>query len=584
MALDINRLSWLIGGEAGYGIMTAGEKFARAMVQGGLNIHTHVEYPSLIRGGHNSFGVRVEEDEVTCPILMYNLIVALNKDTINRHKDFLTAGGGIVYDASEIKLQEGEIRSDIKLYDVPLMKLVNETKGGIRVMRNSVAVGASMAILDYDFTCLAEAIRGVNNRRLKGSKIAEINVHIAKKGYDYIKKNFQNDFEIKLEKRPRTKKMLIRGNEAIALGAIKAGCKFMSAYPMTPASSIMGYFVRKEKEAKVVMKQADDEITAINMALGASFAGVRSMTATSGGGLALMTETTSLVGISEVPLVIVNVQRPGPATGLPTRQGQGDLKFVLNIGHGEFPRILIAPGDAEECFYETFNAFNLADKYQLPVFIVSDKHLAASYKSVKEFDTKNLKIDRGWLLSDEEANQWVDYKRFMNTDSGVSPRAIPGQKTLFRSSSDEHNEYGNICENPDNRLIQDGKRFRKLDTALSEIPLPKLYGPQNADVTIVGWGSTKGAILEAMKYLKEDGIKANFLHFVYIYPMHVDYVKRFLKNAKKVVNVEENVTAQLAGIIREFTGFKIKHKVLKHNGRTLYPSEIYDGIKKVYND
>ncbi|MFH1589435.1 MAG: 2-oxoacid:acceptor oxidoreductase subunit alpha [archaeon] len=584
MAIDINRLSWLIAGEAGYGIMTAGETFARAMILGGLNIHTYVEYPSLIRGGHNSFCVRVEEQEVKCPIEMYNLIAALNKETIDRHKALLTLCGGIVYDGDEIKLEDNDIRKDIKLYHLPMNSIISETPGAIKIMRNSIIVGASLAVLDYDFNCLADAMMGSDVKKAKANKGLMLNITLAKKGYDYIKKNYKDDFEIKLVKRTKQTKMLIDGNRAIALGAIKAGCKFLAAYPMTPASSIMNYFIANEEKAKIVMKQADDEISAINMALGASYAGVRSMTSTSGGGLALMAETTSLLGMSEIPLVIVDVQRPGPATGLPTRQGQGDLKFILNIGHGEFPRIVIAPGDINECFYETFNAFNLADKYQLPVFMVSDKHLAASLKSVPKFNTNNMKIDRGWLLSDDEANKWKDYKRFLVTDSGISPRAIPGQAAVFRSSSDEHNELGEICEEAENKTAQENKRFRKLDTAMKDIPLPELIGPENADITIVGWGSTKGAIMEAMDYLKEAGIKANFLHFVYIFPFHTQYVTKILNNAKKVVDVEENKSGQLAGIIREFTGFHIEKKILKYNGRMFYPSEIYDGLKRIYND
>ncbi|MFH1770650.1 MAG: 2-oxoacid:acceptor oxidoreductase subunit alpha [archaeon] len=582
MAMDINRLSWLIAGEAGYGIMTAGMNFSKAMTLAGLNIHTHVEYPSLIRGGHNSFGVRVEEKEVKCPIEMYNLIAALNRETIDRHKHLLTAGGGIIYDADEITLEKGEIRSDVRLYNVPMMKIVNETEGAIKVMRNSILLGASMAVINHDFSFLAESMRGIYVGKKKGNKIVEMNVKIAKKGYDYIKKNYPNDFEINIVRRKKKKKMLITGNDAIALGAIKAGCKFLSAYPMTPATSIMNYFIKHEKTAKVVMKQADDEISAINMALGASFAGVRAMTSTSGGGLALMSETISLLGMSEIPLVIVNVQRPGPATGLPTRQGQGDLKFIMNIGHGEFPRIVIAPGDMNECFYETFNAFNLADKYQLPVFIVSDKHLAASYKSIPKFETKHMNIDRGWMLTDEEAKNWHDYKRFLITDSGISPRAIPGQKSIFRSSSDEHNEYGEIHEKGSNKTMMEDKRFRKLDTAMKDIPLPEVYGSKDADMTLVGWGSTKGAILEAMEYLEKDDIKVNFLHFVYIFPFHAEYVLNFLKNSKQVIGIEENKSGQLAGIIREHTGFKIERKVLKYNGRTFFPSEIYDELKRVY--
>ncbi|MBU0471563.1 MAG: 2-oxoacid:acceptor oxidoreductase subunit alpha [Nanoarchaeota archaeon] len=583
MKMDVNRLSWLIAGEAGYGIMTAGQNFAKAMVLGGLNIFTHVEYPSLIRGGHNAFAVRVEEDEVRCPIQMYNLIVALNKETIDRHKNFLTHGGGIIFDPDKITLNDGEVRADVRIYKVPTTQIIKETTDAIPVMNNSVTLGASMAVLNYDFELLAESIKGTYSKKKKANNMIDINIEVAKKGYDYIKNNYPNDFNVKLEKRTKKKKMMIIGNQAIALGAIKAGCKFLSAYPMTPATSVMNYFVSKEEEAGVVMKQADDEIAAINMALGASYAGVRAMTSTSGGGLALMAETASLVGMSEIPLVIVNVQRPGPATGLPTRTGQADLKFVMNIGHGDFPRIVITPGDVQECFYETFNAFNLADKYQLPVFVVSDKCLAVSIRSIPEFDTKYMKIDRGCLLTDEEANNLYDYKRFLITDSGVSPRAIPGQNAIFRSSSDEHNEHGEIHEEQDNRVSMEDKRFRKLDTALKDIPLPKLYGPENADMTIVGWGSTKGVVLEAMEYLKKDGITANFLHFTYMFPFHADWVSEFLSKCKMVVDVEGNKTAQLAGVIREFTGFKIEKKVLKYNGRTFFPSEVYDDLKRAYH-
>ncbi|MFC2136227.1 2-oxoacid:acceptor oxidoreductase subunit alpha, partial [Bacteroidota bacterium] len=445
-------------------------------------------------------------------------------------------------------------------------------------------LGAAMAVVDYDFEMLADAIRGSFAKKSKKSEIMERNVDVARKGYDYIKNNYKNDFGIKLEKKPKKKKMLINGNQAVAIGAIKAGCKFLSAYPMTPASSIMNYFILNEEKANVVMKQADDEIAAINMSLGAAYAGVRAMTSTSGGGLALMSETVSLVGMSEVPLVIVNVQRPGPATGLPTRQGQGDLKFVLNIGHGDFPRIVIAPGDVEECFYETFNAFNLADKYQLPVLILSDKHLAVSNTSRPVFDTKGMKIDRGWMLTDAEAKKATDYKRFLVTDSGVSPRAIPGQDCIYRSSSDEHNEHGDIHEEADNRKQMEEKRHRKLDTAMNDIPLPKIHGPEKADVTIVSWGSPKGAILEAMDYLKKDGITANFLQMTYIFPFHTHFVMEFLKKSKLVIDIEENGTAQMAGVIREYTGFKIEHKILKYNGRSFFPSEIYDEVKKIYND
>lgn len=585
MSIEKNKLSWVIGGEAGYGIMTAGNNFAKAMVLGGLNIYTHTEYPSLIRGGHNTFAVRVEGQEVNSPIGLFNLVVALDKKTVEEFKDRLMEKGGIIYDSDKVRLEQSELSefSDIKLFPVPMTAIVNETEGAIRVMRNSVALGASMALLDYDFELLAEAIRGTYSKRKKNSQILDANVEIAKKGYDYVKENFKEDINVNIEKQEKSKKMILTGNHSISLGALKAGCKFVSSYPMTPATSIMEYYASKEESMDVVMEQADTEIEAINLALGASYGGVRAMTATSGGGLALMSETTSLIGMAEQPLVIVDAQRPGPSTGLPTRQGQEDLKFVLNIGHGEFPRIVIAPGDVEECFYETFNAFNLADKYQLPVFILTDKYQASSLVSMPKFDTSHLKIDRGQMLTDKEAENAEDYKRFKITETGVSPRSIPGQKAIYRSSSDEHDEYGNITEDPDNRNEMHEKRMRKLGSTLNEIPLPKLYGPEKADITIVAWGSTKGSILDAIKYLEAEGITANLLHFVYINPFHTPYVKKMLEEAKVVVDVEENQTGQLAAVIKEHTGFTIPHKVLKYDGRTTYPSDIYDRIKELYN-
>ncbi|MCK5107805.1 MAG: 2-oxoacid:acceptor oxidoreductase subunit alpha, partial [Nanoarchaeota archaeon] len=401
-------------------------------------------------------------------------------------------------------------------------------------------------------------------------------------------KNYSDfGFKLKTQKRKekslykKKDKIMLTGNFALTLGAIKAGCKFLSAYPMTPSTSIMQYFAKHEDKAGIVMKQAFDEITAINMALGASFAGVRSMTSTSGGGIALMTETISLLGLSEIPLVIVDVQRPGPATGLPTRQGQGDFRFILHIGHGDFPRIVLAPGDYEECFRDTFKAFNLADKYQVPVLIISDKHMASSLMTVKPFSMAGLKINRGKLLSNEQVAKIKDFKRYANTTNGISSRSIPGQKAVFRSSSDEHDEYGNIFEDGDNRIVMEEKRMRKLEYAIKDIPLPKLYGPKNADVTLISWGSTKNAILEAVDMLNKQGKKVNFMHFCYLFPFHKDYVTKFLKKCKKVACIEENISGQFAGYIREQTGIKVNKKINKYNGSAFFPEEIVEKVKRL---
>jgi 2-oxoglutarate ferredoxin oxidoreductase subunit alpha len=351
----------------------------------------------------------------------------------------------------------------------------------------------------------------------------------------------------------------------------------MGAYPMSPATSIMEEF---DKEEGVLMKQAFDEIGAIGFALGASIAGVRSMTATSGGGLDLMGEFISLVGSSEQPLVIVDVQRPGAATGLPTRQGQSDLNLVLNIGHGDFPRVVLVPGDVEELYYETFNAFNIADKYQLPVLVLSDKHLASSVGSLSVFDDKGLAVDRGEIVLEDVEN----YKRFSVTKSGVSPRSIPGKGPVFNSSSDEHNEEGLIFEGADNKVVMEDKRFRKLDALKKELALPKLHGSKNAEITLVSFGSTKAAILEAVEDLKNESVNVNFLQLVCVCPFPSEYVQSVLSKSKKIICIEENKTGQLAGLIRRETGIEIKEKLLKYNGRAFFPSEIFDKVMGVYNE
>jgi 2-oxoglutarate ferredoxin oxidoreductase subunit alpha len=569
----------VIGGEAGAGIMVSGEMFARACSRAGLNVFGVIEYPSLIRGGHNFYQIRVEEREVFSHINMVDLVVALNKETIDLHKDEVTHNGGIIYDGDEVSLNEGEVRDDIRLYSVPLLKLTKDI-GGPKVMMNTVALGASIAVLDYDLKIFENMINEVFKR--KGPAIIKVNVKAAKSGYDYIKKNFPNDFKNKLEKVSSEKRMLMSGNQAIALGAIKAGCKFFAAYPMTPASPILHYLAGKERDFGMIVKHSEDEISAMNMIIGAGFAGVRSMTATSGGGFCLMVEALGLGGMTETPLVAVEVQRPGPSTGLPTHQEQGDLKFLLNASQGEFPRILIAPGDIEECFYETFKAFNLAEKYQVPVLILADRYVGESYKTVEKFNG-NLKINRGMLLGDKDLKP--EFKRHLFTESGVSPRWLPGQKgPVYRTTGNEHDETGLISEDPVIRTKMVDKRMKKLDTAAKEIFGTRFFGPEDADITIIGWGSTKLPIREAMIFLENDGIKVNYLQILYVSPFPTEDVLKVLNSAKKTVLIENNKTAQLGGIIREKTGIDIENKFLKYDGRQFFPSDIYDKVKELLNN
>jgi len=456
-----------------------------------------------------------------------------------------------------------------------------EESGGRRVMINSVALGASVGLLNFDFGMLSLVIRDVF--RGKAKETIEFNIKAARLGYDYVKsKGFEKKFEHRLPKRGGKKRMLLTGNEAVVLGAIKAGCKFYAAYPMTPASSILHLMASQERNFNLVVKHTEDEIAAINMVIGASFAGVRAMTATSGGGFSLMSEALGLAAMTETPIVVVLCQRPGPSTGLATRTEQGDLKFVLHASQGDFPRLVIAPGDVEECFYKTIEAFNLAEKYQCPVILVLDKYLSESHKTAEKFDVSRVEIDRGPLLSDEELQKTKEFKRYKITKTGTSSRTIPSQKGgIFTATGNEHDETGYVSEDRTVRTEMMDKRFRKLEQAERETPESKLFGSKDAEVTIITWGSTKGPAKEAMKLLDRDGTKANLLQIIYINPFPTNTISKIIETSKRTVIVENNKTAQLANLIREKTGKEIEHKILKYDGRQFFPTEIYQRIKEV---
>ncbi|MBU5688760.1 MAG: 2-oxoacid:acceptor oxidoreductase subunit alpha [Candidatus Aenigmarchaeota archaeon] len=573
----MSEFSWKIGGEAGYGIMTTGFILGKSFVRAGFFVFDTNEYPSLIRGGHNTYTVRISEDPVFSHSKKIDILVALTDIAIEKHKKEVRKDGFIIYDEGFVNVKE---LKGINLIPVPLTKIAIE-KGGQNIMRNNVALGASFALIDVDPEILYDAIRDTFKGK-KGEDIAQTNINVAKAGYEYVLEKFQNINKIKIKSNGKQKRMYINGNEAIAIGAIKAGCKFYAAYPMTPASSILHYLASKENDYNIIVKQTEDEIAAIHMAIGASFAGVRAMTGTSGGGFSLMTEALGLAAITETPLVVVLAQRPGPSTGLPTHTEQGDLRFAMHASNGEFPRVIVAPGDVNECFYETFNAFNIAEKYQLPVIIITDKFLAESHATTDPFFIDGMKIDRGQLLSEDKAKNIQDYKRYENTISGISLRALPSQEnTIFKAATDEHDEYGRLSEEPADRIIQVDKRFRKMKVLETEIDGAKFYGDKDAEVIIVSWGSTKGPILEAMKLLHKKDIKVGFLQILYIIPFPVNKTKSFLEDAKKKILIENNKTGQLGSVIKEKTGIDMDYKILKYDGRPFTPEEIVSQIEEV---
>jgi len=570
MTVDFNIM---VGGEAGQGVQSVGAILSKAFARGGLDVFADQDYESRVRGGHNFFRIRAKTDGLPAISLELDMLVALNKETIDLHANELKPGGVIIYDAEQTKFKaEGSV-----YFDVSFVRLAEE-KVQNKLMSNTVAVGAALGLINYDFNLLSAVLEQEFSRH--GDKTVKDNITAARTGYDFAREHGKtfNIPEIRLPAQIK-RRLLLNGNEALSLGAMAAGCKFVAGYPMTPSSPILEYIADKGRQYGVVMMHVEDEISAMNMAVGAGFTGVRAMVATSGGGFALMVEGLALAGMTETPVVVVLGQRPGPATGLPTRTEQAELFFALHAGHGEFPRAVLAPANAADAFYAAVKAFNLAEKYQTPVLILTDHHLASSYATVDLFDLTKVEIDRGALLSDEAVKNLTDYKRHAVTASGVSPRALPGQgKALVVTDSDEHDEAGHMIEDAATRNQQVDKRLRKRDGLQREITAPEFIEADGAAVTLIGWGSTYGAIREAAALLEKDGKSVNTLHFRQIWPFPSEAVSAALKKAKKNIVVEGNATAQLAQLIRRETGYQVDATILKYDGRPFSPSEIVDRL------
>lgn len=584
--MKINDFSFLIGGEAGAGISRSGFLLAKVCMRGGLSIFGMNDYQSLIRGGHNFYIVRISDGEIFSQPDQVDLLIALNAETVMRHKDELVSGGGIIYDEDDIAANAETLgRKDLRLYPIPLKKtVIDELKEPHNlIMRNTVALGATIAVTDYDFALLEEILRDTFK-----PEVADLNIRAARIGYSYVKQNFEGHFEYRLKKTEKAGKerIFLSGNEAVGLGALKAGCKFYASYPMTPTTGLLHFMTSNERSYNMIAMQPEGEIAAVNMIAGAAFAGARVMTATSGGGFCLMSEGLGMTGMTETPVVIMVGQRPGPSTGLPTHSAQGDLRFVVHASQGEFPRMVIAPGDIEECFYETMRAFNWAEKYQLPVILLTDKYIGESEVSAEPFDVNRVKVERGSLIMHDYEGR-KEYGRYEIAETGVSPRAVPLCKgVIIHANSDEHDEYGVTTEDPGITTAMMDKRMRKLDTIAKEIEernieAVKFFGPEEAQATIISWGSTKGSIREAMKLLALEDITTNYLQILYLHPFPKSKVEEVLDRAKKTIVVEHNKTSQLSSLVRDHNLRKVNHKILKYDGRPFNPGYLVERIKEV---
>ena len=638
--------SWMIGGVQGSGVDTSANVFARAAAAGGLSVFGKREYYSNIKGEHSYFQVRVSKDLVRSHVDTVDMLATYEEETIFRHVLEVRKEGAIIYDPDQdtkrldqvptieppikaalgAELSKAGLSPDIRgilelarrrgvhIYPVPyneLLKTVGSKFGEtslstLQRMLNVMAVAASFALLSYDENIVKETVK--KQFRSK-PKAAEMNTEAVGVAYDFMEQKYAGSFTTKLSPvKADGVRLFVRGNSMVAMAKELAGCRLQTYYPITPASDESEFLEGHSEfqldglasqenpqmaeaagltsKGNIAVVQSEDEIAAITMAIGGGLAGARSSTSTSGPGFSLMAEGMGYAGMNEVPVVITLYSRGGPSTGLPTRHEQGDLRFALHAGHGEFPRLVLASGDLEEAFYDTVRAFNYSERYQTPVIHMVDKALANSDGTLPMLDVNKIKIDRGEFRREITDAVNGEYERFKRTPNGISPRPPVGTRgAVYWHTGDEHNELGHISEDPSIRDYMMEKRMGKIDLADREIPLSdrvNFFGPERADITVVSWGSTKGAILDAMEWLEQDGISVNFLQIRLVNPFPTEYVAKILSKAKKAVGVEMNYSAQLVGIIRERTCIPVKQVVVKYNGRPMSAEEVYDALKMIY--
>lgn len=566
-----------IGGAAGQGVATPGDIFAKVFSRRGLHLNAYNAYQSLIRGGHTFLTIRTGPDKITNMGDHLDLLIPLNQDTMDRHLSLLTAGGACIYNSDLI--QAGHAADGVQLCPIPVSQLADISKN--KVAQNTLAIGAALSMMGVGFAAL-EAVLAEQFRK-KEQKVIDENVNLARAGYEYASQHFK-PFDRPLPMTD-TRYAVLSGNTAMAMGGVAAGVKFYSAYPMSPSTGVLHWMAAHARKANIMVRQVEDEIGVINMAIGAAHAGVRAMSATSGGGFALMSEGMGLAAQAEIPIVVIDCQRGGPSTGLPTKTEQGDLWQMLGAGFGDYPRVIAAPLDIADCFKLIPEMFNVVDRFQCPGIVLCDLLLAEGRLSVdpKELDFYPA-IDRGELIT-SNGSKHEPYLRYKITESGVSPRAIPGIPGFTHTvSSDEHDEDGTLISdaftNTVKRRAMMEKRMRKVEGIAAAVPPPELLGPANADVTLIGWGSTYGVIEEACELLREAGVSANHLPVRWLVPLHGDAILGLLKNAKRTIIVENNYSGQFARYLRSETSFVPNGHIRKYDGEPFMPHHIVDAVKE----
>jgi 2-oxoglutarate/2-oxoacid ferredoxin oxidoreductase subunit alpha len=618
----------MAGGPQGSGVDTASNIFGRACGYGGLYVFGRREYHSNIKGLHSYFHQRISTQEMLANVNAVDLLAAFDAETVVRHLTEVVPDGGIIVDSKQLTMKvldiptlppeyKDEIRKftkensigetlndwleyakkgNVQVFPVPYMALLIQIGQKLGIdqiskitrMINVLTIGVSFALLNYDRALAEKAVRDTFSEK---GKIADMNALAFNHAYDYALNTFKDNFKHKLEKTDlKEERIFLTGNQAVAMGKVLGGCRVQTYYPITPAADESEYLEAHEilktsgEDEAIIVIQTEDEIAAINSASGAALAGARAATSTSGPGFSLMVEGLSWAGNSEVPVVVTYYQRGAPATGLPTRHGQSDLRFVMHAGHGEFPRIILASGDIKECFYDAAKVFNLAERYQMPVIHLLDKAMANCSQTFPIFQYDTFKIDRGQLLTEKDL-EGKQYRRFQFTETGVSPRVPLGTKNGVNwYTGDEHNQEGHISEEPLNRRLMMEKRMKKLELVEKEVPIEDKvasFGDPKSENIILSWGSPKGAIIEALNMLKEEHLTACFLQVRMITPFPTALVRKAIEGKKRVIDIEDNYSGQLGEVVKEKTGVVPNFHILKYTGRPMTTTEVYDALKLI---
>jgi 2-oxoglutarate/2-oxoacid ferredoxin oxidoreductase subunit alpha len=573
----LNSVEVMFGGQAGDGSLTTGDLIAGVFKRMGLEVYTYKDFPSRIRGGHTNYVIRASEHHDYGMADAVDALVAFDLEAVEAHIEEMRPGGFIVFDNTSETIPDHLRRDDVTWYEIPLGKIA-KVDLGLELVRNTVSLGVLGALIGMDPEIIRHDVRGVYQR--KGDKVVDLNMRAIEAGENFVRENFADRPSgyglVAGEDRDR---LIMMGNDAIAYGALVAGCRFMAGYPITPATDVLEWMSKELPKFGGVVVQAEDELAAITMTLGAAFAGVRAMTATSGPGQALMTEAIGLAGVLEIPVVVVECARTGPSTGMPTKTEQSNLNHLIYSGHGEIPRVVLAPGTVRESFELAVTAFNLAEKYQVPVFVLTEQALCQSKATLAPLDVDRVQIDRGKLIDSGEV-VFGEYKRFAFTEDGVSPRVIPGVPGgMHLAPGSEHNDAGVITENARNRARMMEKRMGKLVSMRDDLPKPVLHGIADADIAIVGYGANRGPIAEAVQRLAAGGVLTRFLQLRTLWPFPEDDIKAFVRGAQHVLVVENNYTGQLMQLIRAVVGpLDALHGVRKYDGRPFRPIEVIDAV------